>query len=85
MTIMRSVIVDNKFGERYRIVVRKHTNIEILIDYGYPYSIKIENVNPDAFDLNCRILLYDDWQTAYKRQKELADEYREIEPHVWNI
>ena len=83
MTIMRSVIVDNKFGERYRIVVRKHTNIEILIDYGYPYSIKIENVNPDAFDLNCRILLYDDWQTAYKRQKELADGYREIEPHVW--
>lgn len=50
--------------------------------YGYPYSIKIKNANPKAFDLNDRIFLYDDWQTAYKRAKDFVKEYKVIEPLI---
>ena len=79
MTTMRFMEVQNIHGETYHLTVRKHTDEEILHDYGYPYSILIKNANPKAFDLNTGTRLYDDWQTAYKRLKELAEEYKTIE------
>lgn len=82
MTTMRFIEVNNVYGEIYNIIIRKHSEAEILNDYGYPYSIKIKNANPKAFDLNNHIFLYDDWQTAYKRAKEFTKEYKEIEPLI---
>lgn len=83
MTTMRFVEVDNIHGETYNLVVRKHSEAEISHVYGFPYSIRISNANPDAFDLNTTIILYDDWQTAYKRLRELAKEYRTVKPRIW--
>ena len=82
MTIMKFVTVQNTHGETYNITVRKHSEAEIINDYGYPYSIKIANANPKAFDLNTHVFLYDNWQTAYKRLRELANEYKTIKPLV---
>jgi hypothetical protein len=82
MTTMRSTEVQNIHGETYHLIVRKHSEAEILNDYGYPYSIRIKNTNPKAFDLRNCVLLYDDWQTAYKRLRELAAEYKTIRPSV---
>ena len=62
--------------------MRKHSEAEIINDYGFPYSIKIKNANPKAFDLNTHVFLYDDWQTAYKRLRELANEYKTIKPRI---
>lgn len=84
MTTMRFVDVKNIHGPSYNLSVRKHSEAEITNDYGYPYSIAIKNADPYAFDLNNHVYLYDDWQTAYKRLRELADEYRTIKPLVWN-
>lgn len=83
MTTMRFVEVENIHNQVYIITVRKHSEAEIVHDYGFPYSIKIKNANPKAFDLNNHIFLYDDWQTAYKRLKELSIEYRTIKPMIW--
>lgn len=80
MKIMRSAEVENVHGQTYRIIVRKHVNT--FDDYGFPYSIRTENANPEAFDLNTHVFLYDDWQTAYKRARELAEEYKVIEPRI---
>lgn len=80
MTTMRFTEVQNTHGQTYHLTVRKHT--DDFDKYGYPYSIKIENANPKAFDLNNHTFLYDDWQTAYKRLKELAEEYTTIKPLV---
>lgn len=82
MTTMRFVNVQNIHGEAYNISVRKHSEAEIVNDYGFPYSIKIKNANPKAFDLNNHVFLYDDWQTAYKRLRELAAEYKTIQPRI---
>ena len=81
MTTMRFTEVQNIHGQTYHIEVRKHSEDDFY-KYGYPYSIKIANANPKAFDLNNHINLYDDWQTAYKRLKELAEEYKTIKPLV---
>ena len=81
MTTMRSTEVQNIHGQTYRIAVRKHSEDDFY-KYGYPYSIRIENANLKAFDLNTGTRLYDDWQTAYKRLKEIAEEYKTIKPCV---
>ena len=82
MTTMKFVTVQNIHGETYNIIVRKHSEAEIINDYGYPYSIKIANVNPKAFDLNNHVYLYDAWQTAYKRLFELSEVYKDIKPLI---
>ena len=82
MTTMKFVTVQNIHGETYNIAVRKHSEAEIINDYGFPYSIKIKNANPKAFDLNTHVFLYDAWQTAYKRLRELANEYKTIKPCI---
>ena len=82
MTIMRQIEVQNIHGETYRLAVRKHTEEEFYNDYGYLYSIRIDNADPKAFDFNTHTFLYDDWQTAYKRLKELAEEYKTIEIRI---
>lgn len=82
MTTMRFVEVQNIHGEVYNISVRKHSDAEIINDYGYPYSIRIKNANPKAFDLNDGVRLYDDWQTAYKRLRELTEEFKTAKPRV---
>lgn len=82
MTTMRFTEVKNVHGQTYNIIVRKHSDAEIANDYGFPYSIKVKNADPDTFDLNNHVFLYDDWQTAYKRLKELAAEYKTIKPLV---
>ena len=82
MTTMRFAEVRNIHGETYNIVVRKHSDAEIIHDYGYPYSIRISNADPSKFDLNTHVFLYDDWQTAYRRLRELTHEYQTITPRV---
>ena len=82
MKIMRFETVQNIHGETYTITVRKHTESEIINKYGSPYSIRIANANPKAFDLNNHVYLYDAWQTAYKRLRELANEYKAIQPSI---
>lgn len=82
MKIMKFETVQNIHGETYNITVRKHSEAEIINDYGFPYSIKIKNANPKAFDLNTHVFLYDAWQTAYKRLRELANEYKTIQPRI---
>ena len=83
MTTMRTATVENSHGETYLITVRKHSDAEITNDYGFPYSIKVSNINPETFDLNNRVFLYDAWQTAYKRFYELLHEYRTIKLAIW--
>ena len=82
MTTMKFVTVQNIHGETYNIAVRKHSEAEIINDYGFPYSIKIKNANPKAFDLNNHVYLYDAWQTAYKRLFELSEVYKDIKPLI---
>lgn len=82
MMTMKIHTVDNDYGERYTIVVRKHSAIEISEKYGFPYSIRVSNANPKAFDLNNGVRLYDAWQTAYKRFYQLIEEYKHIEPMI---
>lgn len=86
MKTMRSATIDNIHGETYTLTVRKH-NDKDFDKFGFPYSIRIENTDPTAFDLNARTLLYDDWQTAYKRLRELSEEYKTLKLCVhrdWN-
>lgn len=82
MTTMRFATVQNIHGETYTLTVRKHTLDEIIHDYGYPYSICIQNANPKAFDLNNGVRLYDNWQTAYKRLRQIAEEFKTIKPRI---
>ena len=82
MKIMRFETVQNIHGETYTITVRKHTESEIINKYGFPYSIRIANANPKAFDLNNHVYLYDAWQTAYKRLFELSEVYKDIKPLI---
>lgn len=80
MEIKKYNVVENIHGESHKITLIKQTTIEEFEEYGYyPYRIKIENTNPHAFDFNNHIFLYDYWQTAYKRFRELEEEYRTIE------
>ena len=82
MKIMRFETVQNIHGETYTITVRKHTESEIINEYGFPYSIRIANANLKAFDLNNHVYLYDAWQTAYKRLFELSEVYKDIKPLI---
>lgn len=82
MTTMRFAEVQNIHGQTYNIIIRKHSDAEIVNEYGFPYSIKIKNADPKAFDLNNHIFLYDDWQTAYKRLKDFMTEYKTIQPAI---
>ena len=82
MKIMRFETVQNIHGETYTITVRKHTESEIINEYGFPYSIRIANANQKAFDLNNHVYLYDAWQTAYKRLFELREVYKDIKPLI---
>ena len=79
MEIKKYNVIENIHGESYKITLRKHTTHEEFDKYGYPYTIKIENANPHAFDYNNHIFGYDYWQTAYKRFRELEEEYRTIQ------
>ena len=83
MKIMRFETVQNIHGETYTITVRKHTESEIINEYGFPYSIRIANANPKAFDLNNHVYLYDAWQTAYKRLFELSEVYMDTNFMSW--
>ena len=82
MKTMKFETVQNIHGETYTITVRKHTESEIINEYGFPYSIRIANANPKAFDLNNHVYLYDAWQTAYKRLFELSEVYKDIKPLI---
>ena len=82
MKIMSFVFNDTAPTETYTITVRKHTESEIINEYGFPYSIRIANANPKAFDLNNHVYLYDAWQTAYKRLFELSEVYKDIKPLI---
>ena len=78
MQILKFAEVPNINGESYFITCRKHTTGETFEKYGYPYSIKIVNVDQDTFDLNEHLFLYDHWQTAYKRFRELVEDYKTV-------
>jgi hypothetical protein len=82
MEIKKYDEVENVHGERYKITLRKHPDGEDFDKYGYLYSIKIQNADPEAFDLNTHIFLYDYWKTAYKRFRELTEEYKTIKPLI---
>ena len=82
MKIMKQTEVKNIHGEKYIITCRKHPDDEDFQKYGYLYSIKVENANAHAFDFNTHIFLYDYWQTAYKRYREICEEYRTIEIRI---
>ena len=86
MTTMRFVEVENIHGQTYNLVVRKHSTEEIIHGIGYPYSIRISNANPEAFDLNTHVFGYEDWQTAYKRLKHWTEVYKTIELSImWDV
>ena len=80
MKIIESRTIRNVHGPIYTIELRKH--YETFDEYGYPYSIKITNADPHAFDLNNHTYLYDYLRTARKRLEDFCSEYEQCKPSI---